>query len=115
MTGDESTSDATGGDDTTTGEPPALCTPGPSPSRRLTTQQYLNTLADLLPGVTLPPLDLPPNGRIEGFENIAEANTNGRTQALADTIFGQYLIPFEMISVLLLAALIGAIVLARRD
>jgi len=49
------------------------------------------------------------------YENIAEANTNGRTQALADTIFGQYLIPFEMISVLLLAALIGAIVLARRD
>jgi NADH-quinone oxidoreductase subunit J len=39
----------------------------------------------------------------------------GRTGAVADTIFGQYLIPFEMISVLLLAALIGAIVLARRD
>ena len=49
------------------------------------------------------------------YENLAEANTNGRTQAVADTIFGQYLIPFEMISVLLLAALIGAIVLARRD
>ncbi len=49
------------------------------------------------------------------YENLAEPNTNGRTQALADTIFGQYLIPFEMISVLLLAALIGAIVLARRD
>ena len=49
------------------------------------------------------------------YETIAEANTNGRTQAVADTIFGQYLIPFEMISVLLLAALIGAIVLARRD
>lgn len=39
----------------------------------------------------------------------------GRTGAVADGIFGQYLIPFEMISVLLLAALIGAIVLARRD
>ena len=49
------------------------------------------------------------------YETVAEANTNGRTQAVADTIFGQYLIPFEMISVLLLAALIGAIVLARRD
>ena len=34
---------------------------------------------------------------------------------LADSIFGQYLIPFEVVSVLLLAALIGAIVLARRD
>ena len=51
----------------------------------------------------------------QAYENGAEANTNGRTQALSDAIFGQYLIPFEMVSVLLLAALIGAIVLARRD
>jgi NADH-quinone oxidoreductase subunit J len=49
------------------------------------------------------------------YEQVAEKNTNGRVQAVSDTIFGQYLIPFEMISVLLLAALIGAIVLARRD
>ena len=37
------------------------------------------------------------------------------TQLLANSIFGDYLIPFEVVSVLLLAALIGAIVLARRD
>lgn len=49
------------------------------------------------------------------YERIAEENTNGRVQVVSDTIFGQYLIPFEMVSVLLLAALIGAIVLARRD
>jgi NADH-quinone oxidoreductase subunit J len=49
------------------------------------------------------------------YERAAEANTNGRTQVVADTIFGDYLVPFEMVSVLLLAALIGAIVLARRD
>ena len=51
----------------------------------------------------------------EAFQGAAGANTNGRTQAVSDTIFGQYLVPFEKISVLLLAALIGAIVLARRD
>ena len=34
---------------------------------------------------------------------------------LSDSIFGTYLVPFEIASVLLLAALIGAIVLARRD
>jgi NADH-quinone oxidoreductase subunit J len=51
----------------------------------------------------------------QAYGNVAEANTNGRTQAVSDAIFGQYLIPFEMVSVLLLAALIGAIVLARRD
>jgi NADH-quinone oxidoreductase subunit J len=38
-----------------------------------------------------------------------------RTAEVSDSIFSAYLIPFEVISVLLLAALIGAIVLARRD
>ena len=37
------------------------------------------------------------------------------TQQVANSIFSTYLIPFEVVSVLLLAALIGAIVLARRD
>jgi len=37
------------------------------------------------------------------------------TRALSNSIFGTYLLPFEVISVLLLAALIGAIVIARRD
>ncbi|MCU1496649.1 MAG: nuoJ [Acidimicrobiales bacterium] len=37
------------------------------------------------------------------------------TSAVSDSIFGSYLIPFEVISLLLLAALIGAIVIARRD
>ncbi len=37
------------------------------------------------------------------------------TGALSDVIFGQYLIPFEVVSQLLLAALVGAIVIARRD
>jgi NADH-quinone oxidoreductase subunit J len=37
------------------------------------------------------------------------------TATVGDAIFDQYLIPFEVISVLLLAALIGAIVIARKD
>ena len=37
------------------------------------------------------------------------------TQQVSDTIFGTYLVAFEVASVMLLAALIGAIVLARRD
>ncbi len=51
----------------------------------------------------------------EAYKGAAGANTNGRTQAVADTLFSHYLLPFEMLSVLLLAALIGAIVLARKD
>ena len=34
---------------------------------------------------------------------------------VSDSIFSQYIVPFEAVSVLLLAALIGASVLARRD
>ena len=42
------------------------------------------------------------------------AATRG-TGPVGDAIFSTYLIPFEVVSVLLLAALVGAIVLARRD
>ena len=35
--------------------------------------------------------------------------------ACRDSIFSSYLIPFEVVSVLLTAALIGAIVLARKE
>jgi NADH-quinone oxidoreductase subunit J len=34
---------------------------------------------------------------------------------MADSIFSEYLVPFEVVSILLLAALVGAIVIARRD
>jgi NADH-quinone oxidoreductase subunit J len=38
-----------------------------------------------------------------------------RTGEVGDSIFSQYLVPFEALSILLLAALIGAVVLARKD
>ena len=38
-----------------------------------------------------------------------------QTSAIADSIFRTYVVAFEAVSILLLAALIGAIVLARRD
>jgi len=38
-----------------------------------------------------------------------------RTAAVSDSIFGTYVVPFEVASVLLLAALVGAVSLARRD
>ena len=45
---------------------------------------------------------------------IATVN-DSNTATVSDAMFGQYLIPFEVISVLLLAALVGAIVIARKD
>ena len=38
-----------------------------------------------------------------------------RTAAVGDSIFSSYVIPFEVASVLLLAALVGAVAIARRD
>ena len=48
-----------------------------------------------------------------GAKIVIDAPTT--TQAVASSIFREYLIPFELVSMLLLAALIGAVVLARRD
>ena len=38
-----------------------------------------------------------------------------RTSDVANSIFTQYVVPFEAVSVVLLAALVGAVVIARRD
>jgi len=38
-----------------------------------------------------------------------------RTADVAGSVFGTYVIPFEVVSVVLLAALVGAVVIARRD
>jgi NADH:ubiquinone oxidoreductase subunit 6 (subunit J) len=38
-----------------------------------------------------------------------------RTAQITDAIFTKYIIPFEVVGVLLLGALIGAVVLARKD
>jgi NADH-quinone oxidoreductase subunit J len=38
-----------------------------------------------------------------------------RTAAVSDAVFGAYVVPFEVASVLLLGALVGAVALARRD
>jgi NADH-quinone oxidoreductase subunit J len=43
------------------------------------------------------------------------AVNGSNTATVSDAIFSTYLIPFEIVSVLLLAALVGAIVLARKD
>jgi len=53
---------------------------------------------------------------IDGFEDQElPADTVQRTAQVADSVFSTYLVPFEIVSVLLLAALVGAIVIARKD
>lgn len=52
----------------------------------------------------------------DGFGRTkVEATEVARTADVGLSIFQTYVIPFEVISVLLLAALVGAVVIARRD
>ncbi len=50
-----------------------------------------------------------------GKDELPKDPAIATTQQLSDSIFSTYLLPFWALSVVLTAALIGAIVLARRD
>ena len=54
---------------------------------------------------------------IDGFGSteIADLGEATSTEVLGLALLGRFVIPFEVVSMLLLAALIGAVVLARRD
>ena len=52
-----------------------------------------------------------PEGRLSGF---GTPFTSGNTEQLGWVLYTSYLIPFELASMLLLVAMIGAIVLAKR-
>jgi NADH-quinone oxidoreductase subunit J len=50
-----------------------------------------------------------------GTEKMRSDGSLVNTQQISDQIFGPYLLPFWALSFVLLAAVIGAIVLARKD
>ena len=50
-----------------------------------------------------------------GDQTLDSTSAPTSTQQLSDNLFGPYLLPFWALSFLLLAAVIGAIVLARKD
>jgi NADH-quinone oxidoreductase subunit J len=49
------------------------------------------------------------------FEDTSVSGEVVSAESLGDVLFSRYVIPFEVVSFVLLAALIGGIVLARRD
>ena len=54
-------------------------------------------------------------GKPTGVNTLSEnAVAIGTTEAIGQSLFTQYLFPFEAVSLLLLAALIGSVVLAKR-
>jgi len=44
----------------------------------------------------------------------APAEVEGNTERLADVLFSEYLLPFEIASVLLLVAIVGSVVMAKK-
>ena len=42
-------------------------------------------------------------------------DTNGNTQAIGEVLYSTYLFPFEVASLILLVAMIGAVILAKKD
>ena len=53
--------------------------------------------------------------RVSDAVAAQEMRTAGEIRQLSTTLFADYLLPFEVASVILLAALVGAIILARKE
>lgn len=52
---------------------------------------------------------------VKGTVEVAKVAAQGNSEAVARLLFSDFLFPFEIISVLLLAAIVGAIILGRRE
>lgn len=68
----------------------------------------------MLEFVTLFALNAISPARISGAYGNSTIATKGAIQSLSEVLFTKYLYPFEVASVLLLVAIIGAVVLSRR-
>jgi NADH-quinone oxidoreductase subunit J len=47
-------------------------------------------------------------------EAVASTVTTGNTEMIADVLFHEYLLPFELASILLLVAVVGSVVMAKK-
>jgi NADH-quinone oxidoreductase subunit J len=71
----------------------------------------LSMLGELL---ALSATDLPASASLPEGTMARVVAEQGALQAVARPLFEQYLVPFELTSIMLLAALVGAVVLAKR-
>ena len=55
-----------------------------------------------------------PNAGNTGIMSVLP-NDFGSVERVAELLFGKYLYPFELTSILLLAAIVGAVVMAKRE
>ena len=52
---------------------------------------------------------------MEDADFVAAPTTEGDTALLGKLLFSQYVLPFEVVSVLLLVAMVGVILLSKKD
>jgi NADH-quinone oxidoreductase subunit J len=55
-----------------------------------------------------------PNFRLAAPAAAETAIKTGNTERIADALFSAYLLPFEVASVLLLAAVVGSVLMAKK-
>ena len=67
------------------------------------------------PALLFAGLVVPDPGRVPVASAPARRRSPGGSAAIGEALFRDYVLPFEAVSFVLLAALIGAIVLARKD
>jgi NADH-quinone oxidoreductase subunit J len=55
------------------------------------------------------------SGAFHVAENVAAvAQNTGNTEMIADSLFSEYLLPFEIASILLLVAVVGSVIMAKK-
>jgi len=74
-------------------------------------QPYWQLLAVVVAGALFAPLVAFGGGKILAFKNVALSF--GSTAAVGRLLYTNYILPFEIASVLLLAALVGAVILTK--
>jgi NADH-quinone oxidoreductase subunit J len=53
--------------------------------------------------------------KVVALPTLANIETTGTVEAFADNLFSRWLLPFEMISILLLTAIIGSVMMVKRQ
>lgn len=61
------------------------------------------------------PRPAPTEHLTEASSGMADVTASGNTETIGEVLYSTYLFPFEVASLILLVAMIGAIILAKRD
>jgi NADH-quinone oxidoreductase subunit J len=81
----------------------------------LTRQSVFYVFCSIITAVCFVGALLPLIGRVFGKMNVGDSGVVGTVQALGRVLYVDYVFPFEAASILIMAAIIGAVMLAKRN